>query len=202
MKYSPFYRRRSLSSFSLACIASFVIVASPRSVYSQTTLPAATPAESPAPSPIAFPLSPELCHPQAVIQISAPATTPTANKTSSSTVSSNIHTANAGIPARITLDVMTPDAFAITRITTLASVVTITLKYNPACAGATTIVAPLDGGTINGTDGAKQLTVGSDGGLTFTFQAPSNLGLYNVQTVLGGCQRTLPFQVAASVDAN
>ena len=72
----------------------------------------------------------------------------------------------------------------------------ITLNYNVACAGASVLVEPLDGGAINGSPGGKMVTVGADGTLTFRFQAPSGPGRYQVIARLGDTEVGFPFDVA------
>ncbi len=59
------------------------------------------------------------------------------------------------------------------------------------------LVAPLDGGTVTGVSGGHTVTVGADGTLAFSFQAPSGPGRYHVIVSLGAAQMALPFDVAA-----
>ena len=100
------------------------------------------------------------------------------------------------------LEVCTPDAFAITSLAADAGPATVTLLYNPACADLKVTVAPLDGGTLNGSAGGKQIAIGSDGKLTFVYQPPATPGYYNVVVSLGAYQRVLPFQVTAASTTN
>ena len=79
--------------------------------------------------------------------------------------------------------------------------VTVSLAYNPACAGANVTVVPLDAGQINGAVGAQTVTIGADGTLVFTFQAPNRPGRYHVMTRLGATEIALPFDVAKSAAA-
>jgi hypothetical protein len=73
----------------------------------------------------------------------------------------------------------------------------VTLSYDPSLAGDQVLVAPLDGGTINGA-GAQTLTVANDGTLNFSFLPPSAPGRYQVVTQLNGAEITFPFVVPAS----
>ena len=168
----------------------------------QTTAPTTTPAASPAASP--GPINPALYLPQAAtVQVAG-----TGGSTTSATA--RVGTARTATNATSTppvqsLQVSSPDLFSPTALAAQPQPVTITLTYNVACAGATVLVAPLDGGTVNQvgggasqTAGAQQITVGADGTLAFSFQAPAGPGRYHVITRLGGVEMALPFDVPAS----
>lgn len=92
-----------------------------------------------------------------------------------------------------------PDLFSSTKLSLKPELAAVTLTYDLVCIGAKIIVAPLDGGAINGTPGGQTLRVGLDGKVTFSFQAPAAPGRYHVVTrlvtPLGSKERALPFDV-------
>lgn len=167
------------------------------SLFFSGTLVAQTssPVSSPSPSPSLTPVDPAIYLPQAVVlpvDSSSAANGASASKTLP-TKSAKASASDAA-PAPV-LEVCTPGAFAITYLNT-SQTVNITLTYNVACAGMNVTLSPLDGGTINAAAGPAFLTVDASGTAAFQFQAPAAPGLYNVLAVLGGYQRTLPFQVS------
>ena len=103
----------------------------------------------------------------------------------------------ASILPSLSLQLNSPEFFSPTSLATQPQPVTVTLSYNLAAAGGSVMVAPLDGGTINGSPGGHTLTVGVDGALAFSFQAPARPGRYHVVTRLGSSETTLPFDVAS-----
>ena len=199
-------RRRLLGTF---CAAATIFLAGAIWTQGQTPAPTATPAVSPSPdpSPSPTPVNPALYLPQAAtVQVAAGGGTTNAANAQQNTISKT-QTSRAGATAPATSDTAnptaavplqpsSPDLFSPTVLAAQPQTVTVTLSYNVACAGANVLVAPLDGGSINGSAGAQTVTVGTDGTLVFNFQAPSGPGRYHVVTRLGGAEMTLPFDVA------
>ena len=70
------------------------------------------------------------------------------------------------------------------------------------CVGTPVLVAPLDGGLINGQPGGVNIPIAADGTVSFTFQAPSYPGVFHVITRLNDVEIALPFEVASSVAAS
>jgi hypothetical protein len=104
-------------------------------------------------------------------------------------------TSDVDQPPAQPLQINSPELFSPTTLSTQPQAAGITLMYDTACAGLQVLVAPLDGGMINGSTGAKSVTVGTDGTLIFSFQAPSGPGRYHVVTRLGNSEISLPFDV-------
>ncbi len=163
--------------------------------FAQTPVPVASPMPTSSPLPTASPtpLDPAVYLPQASVQL------PVSTVPTTPTLPSGLKT-NSSSPSSQTLEVCAPDVFSITSLETASQAVTVTLTYDASCVGSKATIASLDGGTINGTPGAKQILVASDGTAVFTFQPPADPGLYNVVTTLGGYQRVLPFRVASKAN--
>ena len=107
-------------------------------------------------------------------------------------------TITAALPA-VKLGFDSLDLFSPTKLSIQPELASVTLTYDLACVGAKVIVAPLDGGMINGVPGGRTLQVGPDGTVAFSFQAPASPGRYHVITrlvlPLGSRERALPFDV-------
>ncbi len=103
------------------------------------------------------------------------------------------------LPPAVKLGSDSADLFSPTKLSITPELATVMLTYDLTCVGARVIVAPLDGGMINGTPGGQTLTVGLDGTVAFSFQAPASPGRYHVVTrlvtSLGSRERALPFDV-------
>ena len=170
----------------------------------QTSSPVTSPTASPDPTATSTPggsTNPALYLPQAAsVQVSSTggANTPAVSqrKSGSRTAAKGVTNSDTSAPPAQSLQVRSPDLFSPTSLSAQPQPATITLTYNVACAGSTVLVAPLDGGAINGTPGAQNVTVGADGTLVFSFQAPSGPGRYHVLTRLNGAEISFPFDVA------
>ena len=134
--------------------------------------------------------------PQATVQ--TPPTGNTSSVAASRVAASSVQSQAPAVNTPVNLDVCTAESFCVTNLSNAAQPVTVTLTYSTALAGATVVIASLDGGAINNSSGAKQVTVGTDGTVVFTFQPPAAPGLYNVVTTVGGYQRIMPFQVGGN----
>jgi hypothetical protein len=145
---------------------------------------------------------------QGVMPIETPAATPIAIPAPVGGVNpafvpqaANVQVASApgGAPtSALPLHLNSPCLFSPVVLSVQPQPATFTLTYNVAYAGASVLVAPLDGGLINGASGGRTITVGPTGTIVFTFQAPASPGRYHVITNLGGAEIALPFIVPAA----
>jgi hypothetical protein len=157
----------------------FVMIAGGALSYGQEAAPIETPASSPTatPAPLGG-VNPAFVPQAANVQVAS---------------------ANGGPPtSAVPLLLNSPCLFSPVVLSVQPQLATFTLTYNVAYAGASVLVAPLDGGLINGAGGGQSMTVGPNGTIVFSFQAPASPGRYHVITNLGGTEIALPFIVPAT----
>ncbi len=181
----------------------------PASTPTDTAAPAPTAAPTPtaAPKPTATPTPPDLNSaayvaprtPQATVQLSSSAATQPAPVATSASAVTMLDTAAPVAPSATSIQPPLAGAniFSPTALSVQPESAAVTLTYDPSMAGAQVLVAPLDGGTINGQSAGTNVTVAADGTASFTFQAPAHAGLYHVITRLDTVEIALPFEVAA-----
>ena len=152
-------------------------------------------AQQPAASGVATPALPEVSALLSLPQSGVVHLTPTGSR---GPVATGAPAALPALPA-VKLGFDSADLFSPTNLSIKPELATVTLTYDLACVGAKVVVAPLDGGVINGTPGGQTLQVGLDGTVLFSFQAPAGPGRYHVVTrlvtSLGSRERALPFDV-------
>lgn len=171
--------------------------------------PIATPVDTPAPSPGPSPDLSPMCAggtraywPTVATVRLTPNSSPL-QSASTNGLANNYVATNAvatDLPAQA-LTVSSPGVLSNTDLSAQPESATITLTYEVACAGEKVLVAPLDGGKINGSAGGQWITVAADGTISFSFQAPSRAGRFHVVTHLRDSEISFPFTVARAINS-